>query len=240
VLWHDLECGDYDADLELWHDLSSEAAGPVLDVGAGTGRVALALAAQGVDVVACDIERELLAALRRRARARSLIVETVTADARSLGRLAGREFAAVIVPMQTLQLLSDADERAAFYAGARAALRDGGLLAAALADALDGYVESEDVVPPLPDMREVDGVVYSSRPVAVREETDGVVIVRTREVVKRDGSHSSQDNEVRLARVDAAAVAREAAAHGFAGLPARAVAQTEEYVGSEVVVLRAV
>jgi len=239
LLWHDLECGDYDADLALWHELAAEAAGPVLDIGAGTGRVALPLAAAGVDVVACDVDRELLAALRRRAREQGLIVETVKADARALDALAGREFAAVIVPMQTLQLLAGAKDRAAFYAGARAALRPGGLLAAALADALDGYSEQDGVLPPLPDMREVDGVVYSSRPIAVREEPDGVVIVRVREIVRRDGTHMSEDNEVRLARIDAARVAAEAAAHGFAALPARAVAQTEEYVGSEVVVLRA-
>jgi SAM-dependent methyltransferase len=39
----------------------------VLDVGAGTGRVALALAADGHEVVALDREPDLLAALRERA-----------------------------------------------------------------------------------------------------------------------------------------------------------------------------
>ena len=41
VVWHDVECGGYDADLTLWQELAREAGGPVLDVGAGTGRVAL-------------------------------------------------------------------------------------------------------------------------------------------------------------------------------------------------------
>ena len=41
VVWHDVECGGYDADLPLWRELAREAGGPVLDVGAGTGRVAL-------------------------------------------------------------------------------------------------------------------------------------------------------------------------------------------------------
>jgi hypothetical protein len=143
--------------------------------------------------------------------------------------------------MQTLQLLRDAGERARFYAGARAALRPGGLLAAALAEAMDGYDErDEDVLPPVPDMREVDGVLYASRPVAVRDEGDGCVIVRVREVVERDGAHRSEGNEIRLARVTSDEVAAEAAAHGFARLPDREVPQTEEYVGSKVVVLRAV
>jgi len=54
VVWHDVECGGYDADLELWRQLGREAGGPVLDVGAGTGRVALRLAEDGMDVTALD------------------------------------------------------------------------------------------------------------------------------------------------------------------------------------------
>ena len=37
MVWHDVECGGYDADLTLWRELAREAGGPVLDVGAGTG-----------------------------------------------------------------------------------------------------------------------------------------------------------------------------------------------------------
>jgi SAM-dependent methyltransferase len=232
VVWHDLECGGYDADLALWLQIAAEADGPVLDVGAGTGRVAQALAAAGVAVVALDADPALLGALAQRYEE----IETVVADASTFD-LTGRDFAAVIVPMQTLQLL---DDRAGFYRNARAAMRDGGLLAAALADALDGYSEEDGALPPLPDMRERDGVIYSSRAVAVRDEADGAVIVRVREVVGRDGEHASEINEVKLRRVDAATVAGEAAPHGFAALPPRAVPQTEEYVGSEVVMLRAV
>ena len=44
VAWHDVECGGYDADLPLWRELAARRGGPVLDVGAGTGRVALDLA----------------------------------------------------------------------------------------------------------------------------------------------------------------------------------------------------
>lgn len=241
VLWHDLECGGYDVDLPLWRALAAETGGPVLDVGAGTGRVTLDLVAEGVDVVATDLELELLAALAARATQAGATVETVVADARDLSALAGRDFGLLIVPMQTLQLLPGPADRGAFFAGARAALRPGGLLAAALAEAMEGYdVEEAEVLPPLPDMREIDGVVYASRPVAVRDEGDGCVIVRVREVVERDGAHRSEGNEIRLARVRAEEVAAEAAAHGFARLPDRAVPQTEEYVGSEVVVLRAV
>ena len=45
MIWHDVENGAYAADLPLWRELAREADGPVLDLGAGTGRVALDLAA---------------------------------------------------------------------------------------------------------------------------------------------------------------------------------------------------
>lgn len=240
VLWHDIECGGYDEDLAVWRALAAETGGPILDVGAGTGRVALHLAARGAEIVASDLDPALLESLAGRARRLDLTIETVPADARDLSALAGRGFAAVIVPMQTLQLLAGPEDRARFYAGARAALRDGGVLAAALADALDAFDErDDDVVPPIPDMREVDGVLYASRPIAIRDEGDGAVIVRVREIVERDGTHRSEGNEIRLARLDTDTVAAEAAAHGFTRLPDREVPQTAEYVGSQVVVLRA-
>ena len=48
VIWHDLECGAYAADLALWRCARPTRCGdPVLDVGAGTGRVALDLARRG-------------------------------------------------------------------------------------------------------------------------------------------------------------------------------------------------
>ena len=65
VVWHDVECGRYTADLDLWRELAAGEPGPVLDVGAGTGRVALALARAGHDVTALDREPELLEALGR-------------------------------------------------------------------------------------------------------------------------------------------------------------------------------
>ena len=66
VIWHDVECGAYDADLALWRELAAAAGGPILDVGAGTGRVALDLARHGHEVVALDSDPD---AARRAARA---------------------------------------------------------------------------------------------------------------------------------------------------------------------------
>jgi len=238
VIWHDTECGSYDVDLGLWRELAARAGGPVLDVGAGTGRITLDLAARGHDVIALDADQELIAELDRRAQAAGLAVETVCADAR--GFTLSREVALVIVPMQTLQLLDGAAGRAAFLRCAARCLRPGGLLAAALADAFEGRIDEGDtaeVFDPLPDIREVDGTVYASHPVGLRREAGGVVIERIRETVAPDGRRHAEGNEIRLDDLDTGTVASEAADLGFHARPSLSVPANDVYVGSEVVVL---
>jgi SAM-dependent methyltransferase len=205
----------------------------VLDVGCGTGRVALALARQGVPVVGLDQDAELLAALR--GRAAGLPVETVCEDARDFSL--GRMFPVILAPMQTVQLLGGPEGRAAFLRCARAHLESGGLLALALADALEGFDEAT-ATPPLPDVLERDGIVYFTQPVAVRDEGARVAIHRVREVVDRDGGRTCGRDIVRLDRVDADTIEVEAEAEGFSPLPRRAIAPSDEYVGSAVVMLR--
>jgi SAM-dependent methyltransferase len=234
VVWHDVECGAYGEDLPLWRELAAACDGPVLDVGAGTGRVALHLAGRGHAVVALDRSPALLAALRERAGA--LPVEVVEADARAFD-LAGRHFGVVLVPMQTVQLLGGPDGRAAFLRCAAAHLAPGGLVAIAIADALEAFEEGE-AVPLLPDLREIDGVVYSSRPVAVRMERGGAAIHRVRETVDRAGRRTVADDVIVLDDVDAAALAAEGAACGLRPEPARRIPATDDYVGSTVVMLR--
>ena len=233
VLWHDIECGGYDPDLPLWRELADREGSPVLDVGAGTGRVALDLARRGHEVVALDRGAELLDALRERAA--GLTVSTVAADARDFA--IDRRFPIVVVPMQTLQLLGGADGRARFLARAREHLAPGGLLAAALADALESFDEEHDEPPP-PDLREVGGVVYASRPVRVRDLGDRAAIDRLRQIVAIDGTLTTLDNVVELDRLEPEELEEEAVAFGLRAEPQRRIPQTLEYVGSTVVMLR--
>jgi SAM-dependent methyltransferase len=234
VIWHDLECGGYVADLPLWRSLADEHDGPVLDVGAGTGRVALDLARQGHAVMALDRDRALLDELQQRAG--DLPVSTVQADARSFEL--GRRFGLCLVPMQTVQLLDPAG-RAAFLRCARRHLIEGGVLAAALADALESYDVADGGPAPLPDMRELHGVVYSSTPTAIRVDDEGFTLERRREAVSTAGEHSVENNSVLLHRVTGPELEREGTAAGFEPLQCRHVPATEDYVGSVVVMLRA-
>jgi SAM-dependent methyltransferase len=231
VVWHDVECGAYSADLPLWRELAAARGGPVLDVGAGTGRVAQDLHRRGFEVHALDVDAELLRALSDRAPG----VPTHVADARDFAL--PLRFALVIAPMQTVQLLGGPHERERFLRCARRHLLPGGLLAAALANTLDDF-EAGDVEV-APDMREVDGVVYASRPIAVRAEGDAFVLERVRERVDRAGDRIVEQNRVRLERVTTDRLNAEAAALGYRPEPPRIVEPTEDHVGSEVAMLRA-
>jgi SAM-dependent methyltransferase len=228
VMWHDLECGGYVEDLPLWRELAGD--GPVLDLGCGTGRVALDLAAHGVPVVGLDVDEVLLDELRRRAG--DLPVETVRADARDFDL--GRRFPVVLAPMQTVQLLGGPDGRAGFLRCAKAHLEPGGLFAIAIADAIELF---DDVDAVLPDVHEAGGTVYFSQPVSIRDQGDRFEIEFAREVVDPHGGRTSGRSVIHLDRLDAGQL--EAAAQGFTVLERRTVPQTDAYVGSTVVMLRA-
>jgi SAM-dependent methyltransferase len=233
VLWHDLECGGYDLDLPLWRELADREGSPILDIGAGTGRVTLELARRGHEVVALDRSAELLEALRERAA--GLAVTTVAADARDFA--IDRRFPIVVVPMQTLQLLDGPDGRGRCLACVRAHLAPGGLLAVALADALECFDEEHDQPPP-PDLRDVGGVVYASRPVRVRDLGSRAAIDRLRQIVALDGTLTTVENVVELDRLEPEVLEEEAVAFGLRAERQRRIPQTLEYVGSTVVMLR--
>jgi len=230
VTWHDLECGGYVEDLPLWQELAEERpAGPILDVGAGTGRVTLELARAGHEVVALDVDEELLAELTKRAE--GLPVRTVVGDARDFEL--GERFSLVLAPMQTVQLLEG--RHADFVRCAAAHLAPGGLVAAAIAD-LTPY---EGEFQPMPDMGEREGWVFSSQPLAIRARDDGMAIERLREIVSPAGVRTSAVDVVVLAPTQPDELEAAGRAAGLRVLPRREAPETDYYVGSTVVVLGA-
>jgi SAM-dependent methyltransferase len=235
VIWHDIECGAYGADREVWRSLAAEHAGSVLDVGAGTGRITLELARRGHRVVALDRDAELLAELARRAE--GLEVETVAADAREF-ELATR-FALIIVPMQTIQLLGGPEGRRGFLDRARRHLEPGGLVAIAISEELELYDAGPGPGAPLPDIRELDGVVYSSQPTAVREDPGGFTLERRRETVARDGQRTVEQDLIRIDSLSAGQLEREAADAGLLPAGRTEIPPTVDHVGSVVVMLHA-
>ena len=233
AVWHDLECGGYSDDLALWRALAASSGGPVLDVGAGTARVTLELASRGVEVVALDFAPRLLAALG--CRAAGMPVETVCADAREFR--VDRHFSLIVVPMQTLQLFGAAG-RETFLRCAFEHLKPGGLLAAALTDAMECFDEEHDLPPPA-EACEILGVRYTSQLVGVAEERGRAAIRRRREIMRADDRGETQNVVVHLDRVSPDEVAAEARRVGFVARPCLHIPESEQYLGSTVVVLQA-
>ncbi len=233
VIWHDLECGGYAEDMPVWRALAYEYGDPVLDVGAGTGRIALDLARRGHRVTALDRDDALLGELR--ARADGLAVETALADARRF-ELEWR-FALCLVPMQTIQLLGGFQGRTDFLRCAKRHLLADGIIAIALSELLELFDVDAGSPAPIPDVCEREGIVYCSQPTAVRSDAGGFVLERRRETVAIDGRRSVAQDLIHLDRLTAGELEREARAVGLSPAGRRGVAQTSDYVGSTVVLL---
>ena len=229
-IWHDAECGGYSADLALWEELANQADGPILDLGCGTGRVALYLARRGHTVVGLDSDPELIATLT--ARGKGLPLQPVLGDAR--GFELDTDVALVLAPMQLVQLLPDRADRRECLGCIAAHLLPGGRIALAIVEELPRESEGP---PPLPDVREVDGWVYSSLPVDTVDVGEEIVIRRLRQTVSPAGELSEEANEIRIRTLAATELENEGAALGFTPLARREIPPTDLHVGSTVVLL---
>jgi SAM-dependent methyltransferase len=93
-------------DTAFYREQARTASGPVLEIGCGTGRVTIQLAAAGVDVTGLDISASMLKEAKRKAREQGLGLDWIEADGRYFDL--GRDFALVIMPFNTLQFFRDA------------------------------------------------------------------------------------------------------------------------------------
>jgi SAM-dependent methyltransferase len=121
----------YRADLDFYLRLVKKRGGPVLELGVGTGRIALTLAEAGLDVVGIDLAASMLARANERAakqpkRVRERI-ELREGDMREL-RL-GRRFPLVIAPFNAFQHLYDHEDVERTLASCRRHLAPDGRLA---------------------------------------------------------------------------------------------------------------
>ncbi|MGI8922361.1 MAG: class I SAM-dependent methyltransferase [Solirubrobacteraceae bacterium] len=229
VTWHELECGRYDADLDLWLGLAAATEGPVLEIGAGTGRVSGCLAAARHDVVALEIDPVLLAELASRHPA----VSPVLADARDFHLQ--RRFALIVVPMQTVQLLGGPGGRRRFLRCARRHLSAGGVLATAIVDELPGFAAADGGALPPADVHERHGTVFESQPTAIRISVHAIELERRRRALTPSGGAYEELDAVALDRVKPDDLRAEGERAGLRGLAHREIASTSEHVSSTVV-----
>jgi SAM-dependent methyltransferase len=125
---YDLEHAELDADIELYRNFAVRCDGPVLELGCGSGRVGIALARDGLDVVGVDNSAAMLALAHTHA-ARVPLRDRIRfeqLDVRSMS--IARQFALAIYPLNGfLHLLSREDQQRTLWNIGRA-LVPGGLL----------------------------------------------------------------------------------------------------------------
>jgi ubiquinone/menaquinone biosynthesis C-methylase UbiE len=108
----DMAGSPIEGDVGFYRSLAAEQGGPVLELACGTGRIALALAADGFDMVGVDRSRPMLAiaeAKRRVAGAGATRVEFVEGDMRTVEL--GRTFGLAIIAFRSFASLLTVDDQ---------------------------------------------------------------------------------------------------------------------------------
>jgi SAM-dependent methyltransferase len=174
-------------DVAFWQRLAAAQDGPILELGCGTGRIAVPVARAGATLVGIDrsapMLRRALARLGRLSRSRAHLVR---GDIRSLPFRRRPGFALVMAPYGILQSLTrEADLRAAL-ASVHSVLRRGGLFAI-------------DLVPDLPRWQEYSrkttlsgtrGRAHLTLIESVRQDRRRRLTIFDQEYVERHGRRS--------------------------------------------------
>jgi SAM-dependent methyltransferase len=124
---YDAWCRSVLEDIPFYVDLAVRSGGPVLELGVGSGRVAVPTALAGITVVGIDTSPAMLELARRRAAPHAVDLRLVEADMRELPDL-GR-FALVTIPFRALLHLCSDAERLGVLAAVRERLEPCGALA---------------------------------------------------------------------------------------------------------------
>lgn len=138
-----------DGDIDFYRRLAGETGGPVLEVGCGTGRVAVVLAADGHEVVGVDLSAPMLRlAEQRRACLEAEVAARISfrqADMTTLDL--GRDFALVVTPSRVFQFALTSHAQRQALATLRRHLRPDGQLVLDLFDPLLDLVVPSDEPP---------------------------------------------------------------------------------------------
>src|SRR5918998_2590463 len=118
---YDLEY-THNHDVHLWLSVAGREGGPIVEWGAGTGRLAIPLARAGFDVTGVELSGEMV----ERGRAKDASAEWVHGDIRTVKL--GRRFRLAICAFNSFLCLLSVDDALAFLRNAREHLEPGGLL----------------------------------------------------------------------------------------------------------------
>ena len=240
AIWQEVEFGSYGADLPIWVELAQAAAGPVLELGAGAGRVSLHLAGHGYEVIAVERDPDLAVALERLAEERVVSLAVVEGDLAFPAELSlAVPPRLAIGPLHVIQVLGE-DARPALLIRLRELLAPGGTLALTVVDETTLLSAGAASTQILPDMRELDGWVYSSEPLWVQVGDRALTIRRLRERVSPEGRMEREIHDEILHRVSPEALEQEATRIGYRPAGRRQISSGPNEADSVVVLLEAV
>ncbi len=161
--------------------------GSVLELGAGTGRITLPLAASGLTVWAVDRSRPMLAELLKKARAAELEprVRLMRVD---MGLLkVNQDFAAVLCPFSTFCYLTEDHERTHLFSLVRQQLMRGGVFA------LDVFIPN-----PLAEAAAAFPKLDYRRPLGAQEWAPAVMLERVKTITRESASINRIDRIYRF------------------------------------------
>ncbi len=125
-----------EGDVDFFRATAERTGGPVLDVGCGTGRVTLALAADGFEVVGLDLSAPMLkqAEARRSALPTAVRASASFIQADMMSFDLGRTFSLIVVPFRVFQFLLTVEAQRSALASMRRHLNPDGRLVIDLFD----------------------------------------------------------------------------------------------------------
>lgn len=175
-------------DVPFWRRVAAAAAGPVLELGCGTGRVTVPLARAGIPLTGIDLSSPMLDRARTRLRRAGLMkrARLVRGDIRQLP-FAPATFALVAAPYGILQSLIRERDLAATLTAIGAALRPGGRLVMELVADLPAWREYREQIKLRgwrPGRRAHVTLVES-----VRQDRRRGLTIFNQEFIERRGSH---------------------------------------------------
>ena len=153
--FYDLYVGDWREDVPLYLEYAKAARGPLLEIGAGSGRLTVELARAGFAITAVDVSASMLALLRARLAAEPdevrERVRVVEADGTRLAL--GARYRLVLVPFYTFNYFLTPDAQQALLAAIAGHLAPGGRVL------IDVFIPFARLAAPAADpILKVDGV----------------------------------------------------------------------------------
>jgi len=176
---YDFSYEDFTEDIEFYENLAQSVDGVLLELGVGSGRVAVPLAQAGYDVVGTDTSPSMLEQAQRRLKAAGKLkgsLELLPGDMTSFDL--GREFGMVFVAANTFQHLLTTEDQLACLQRARRHLSPGGIFAMSVRSPASVSWDESDWAPLLLHWARTDPATGDTIMKMVAEQPDASRMVR--------------------------------------------------------------